>query len=404
MFRRHVQQQLSAYVHGELSPSEMQRVAAHLQQCARCQAEYEEIRFGAQLASQLRHETAPDDLWAGLESLLEQAPNEHQPLHADKRPGAWLPVFASPFRLALTAVALALFVAAGFWWRSRNAQPLPQAADNPLANANTSAWTVTRLAGQPQIGAQPLAATGKLPLGEWLVTDQQSRAQISVGQIGEVKVEPNSRIQLLRAQGDEHRLAMTRGKMEALIWAPPRQFFVNTPSATAVDLGCAYTLEVNDDGVGQLRVTLGWVAFEWQGRESFVPAEAMCITRPGLGPGTPYFADAPEKLQQSLALFDTALPTDLGGLTQRESSLTTALTAARKRDALTLWHLLTRTSDAERGRVYDRLAELLPPPQSVTRAGVLAGDRAMIDAWWEKLDLGSSEWWRLWKGAPPQTK
>ena len=32
-------------------------------------------------------------------------------------------------------------------------------------------------------------------------------------------------------------LALARGKMEAFIWAPPRQFFVDTPSAVAVDLG-----------------------------------------------------------------------------------------------------------------------------------------------------------------------
>ena len=36
--------------------------------------------------------------------------------------------------------------------------------------------------------------------------------------------------------------------MSARIWAPPRLFYVNTPSAVAEDLGCAYTLEVDDLG------------------------------------------------------------------------------------------------------------------------------------------------------------
>jgi hypothetical protein len=90
--------------------------------------------------------------------------------------------------------------------------------------------------------------------------------------------------------------------MQAFIWAPPRQFYVDTPSAVAVDLGCAYTLEVGDDGQGLLSVVGGWVAFEWQGRETFVPAMAMCVTRPRLGPGTPYFSDASEDFQNALAL------------------------------------------------------------------------------------------------------
>ena len=32
------------------------------------------------------------------------------------------------------------------------------------------------------------------------------------------------------------------------------------------------------------------------------------------------------------------------------------------------------------------------------RAGVLGGDRAMRERWWDALGLGSSEFWRLWTG------
>jgi anti-sigma factor RsiW len=40
---RHVQLLLGAYVLGGLSPAEKADVEAHLAQCARCQAEYEEL-------------------------------------------------------------------------------------------------------------------------------------------------------------------------------------------------------------------------------------------------------------------------------------------------------------------------------------------------------------------------
>jgi hypothetical protein len=71
--------------------------------------------------------------------------------------------------------------------------------------------------------------------------------------------------------------------MHAFIWAPPGQFSVETVSSTAIDLGCAYTLTMDDKGVGRVEVTSGWVGFEWQGRESFIPIGAVCVTRPGLG-------------------------------------------------------------------------------------------------------------------------
>ena len=74
-----------------------------------------------------------------------------------------------------------------------------------------------------------------------------------------------------------------------MIWAPPRLFFVDTPAGVAADLGCAYTLEVDDHGDGLLHVTSGWVALQLKDRESMVPAGASCATRPGVGPGTPFF-------------------------------------------------------------------------------------------------------------------
>ena len=77
---------------------------------------------------------------------------------------------------------------------------------------------------------------------------------------------------------------------------------------------------------------------------------------------------------------------------------------ARREDALTLWHLLTRTSGEERGRVYDRLATLVPPPTGVTREGILAGNRQMLDLWWEALGLRSASWWRMWKQPPPKIR
>lgn len=390
MFGNHVHQKLSTYLHGELPPAQARRVAEHLLRCSRCRQEFDEVKRGAQFAAQLAPTAAPAALWDELTAALNQA--GHARSHsfgaaAAPAPRRLFPAWL-PFKPALAGALLLLIAASTYWFYQRHPEP-----DDPHAPA----WAVTRLAGQPAVGKQKIGATGKLAVGQWLVTDEQSRAQISVGVIGEVQIEPNSRVRLVAARADEHRLALARGRMHAFIWAPPRQFYVDTPSAVAVDLGCAYTLDVDDDGQALLRVTMGWVAFEWQGRESFVPAEAACMTRPGSGPGTPYFGDASADFQNALARFDTAAPDDAA----HGEALDAVLTQARKRDGLTLWHLLTRTDDTERGRVYDRLAELWPPPPHVNRAGVLGGERVMLDAWWERLGHGDTRWWRMWKGPVP---
>jgi ferric-dicitrate binding protein FerR (iron transport regulator) len=282
--------------------------------------------------------------------------------------------------LAWSGLAAAVLIAAivGSWWFSRGSR---------------DGWEVATLAGRPTIGGKGVREGTHLPLGARLATDAGSRASLRIGVIGEAEIGPGSSVRLVRADSTDNRLALERGTLSARIWAPPRRFYVETPSATAVDLGCAYTLEVDAAGAGLLRVTLGWVAFDDHGRESFVPAGAACRTRPGAGPGTPWYEDARTPFTEALESLD-ARP-------NHREALAIVLAEARPRDALTLWHLLSRLGGDERGLVFDRLAAIVPLPASVTRAGIVAGDRAMLDAAWDSLGLGVTTWWRSWKGPGP---
>ncbi len=266
------------------------------------------------------------------------------------------------------AVAAALLVCLGvafFVQRMRVLQP-------------TTSWQLS-LGGQQSTGVRA---------GQVIDTVGLSRATMQSDSVGEVGIEPNSRLRLLAAHRDEQRLALDHGTIHAIIWAPPAQFVVDTLAAKTVDLGCEYTLSVANDGKGFLTVEMGWVAFQWRNIESFIPAGAACTTRPGHGPDTPHFLDAPQALTKAVAEFD---------LTENTQTLDRALAVARPRDALTLWHLLQRTQGAERAKVFDRFQSLVKSPSSLTREGVLSGDRKSMDAAWNALDLGDTSWWRGWK-------
>jgi len=290
-------------------------------------------------------------------------------------------LFRHSIQLAVAAAAVVLVIAG--WFLLRRERP---------------SWEVVSLEGTPRIGSESISASGRLAVGQWLETDSSSRARISIGVIGEVQVDPNTRIRLLKARVNDHRLALARGKMHAAIWAPPRLFSVETPSAVAVDLGCTYTLEVDKAGTSFLHVTSGWVAFETEGRESFVPAGALCETRPGIGAGTPYREDASEALRSALTRLDFEERSADGRLV----ALDAVLAQAEKEDAFTLWHLLSRVRAGERSRVFDRLQVLVPAPPGVTREGVARLDKQMLDRWWDELGLEDTTWWRLWKGPVPK--
>ena len=290
------------------------------------------------------------------------------------------------FALQLAAAILLALGLSILWLRSK-----PAALVGP-------GWNVARLQGTPRVGSQKVgtdAHSAKLHLGQTLETDNASRAVITLEETGRVEVDGGSRLRVV-ANGHEHkRLALDRGTIHATIWAPPGQFVVDTPSAVAVDLGCVYTLHVDDSGAGLVRTTMGWVGFKLNGHESFIPAGAVCTTRPKTGPGTPYFEDASASFRDALSQFDFAATAPA----ERNALLGILLVEARKNDALTLWHLLARVSNADRPGVYDRLAVFAPPPAGVTREGILRLDRQMLDSWWNSLGFGDISLWRRYEHA-----
>ena len=394
MLSRHVTKQISAYCHGELSSEESKQFAEHIISCVKCRTRFEEVKLGIKFAEQLPQVSAPEHLWRDVEYLLDR------PAPAPLSSSLW----SWPVQVTAAVVLIVLVSFATLWFQgvpSIPRQRVPQIALN-------ASWQVTRLDGTPRIGTEKISNTGLLGVGEWLETDGYSRAQIDVGSIGNVHIDPNTRVRLIANQPTEHRLELARGRMSARIWAPPRLFFVDTPSAVAADMGCAYTLEVDEHGASFLYVTSGWVELGLKDRVSIVPAGAACETQPAFGPGTPYFRDASTSFRFALEGVDFNYDES-----KRSNALISLLNEARARDSLTLWHLLPRVYGSDRVRVYEKMATLVPPPPGVTREGVLRLDGKMLEEWKLSLEWGwtgggkgssktDAEIWKLKKGLSPK--
>jgi hypothetical protein len=336
----HVSRQLAAHIDGQLAQPEARQVELHLRRCARCRAEREEIKSGMALVEHLPSTGAPAAIWSSIQADLQNARSNRTRT-------------VLQWRWALAALVVLALAAAAYW---------------RLGHSQGTRWQVVWLEGR---GVSIVGA------GQWLETDAKSRARVDVGSIGSVEVTPNTRVRVVTTRPDEHRLALARGEIRARISAPPKLFFVDTASGTAVDLGCEYDLSADDLGRGVLRVTRGWVSYRWKGAESLVPAGASCRTRPKAGPGIPYFDDAPEALKRAVDAFAF----DNGG----NDALRIVLSEARVRDTLTLWHLLSRVAAADRGRVFDRMAALSPVPSGVSREQVLNLDPTALTIWREDL-------------------
>jgi hypothetical protein len=337
----HVSDRLSAFADRELDPVETTEVEVHLGTCASCRRDWDRHQFAGNVLRQMTPVAAPPHIWESIEAALD---GRAAPAGRGSR---WR---VRPSYALAAGLVMMIAAAAGVWWLERRPAP----------------WDVVRL-------DQTSAQGTRLSVGEWIETGANATARIGIGQIGTVELQPHTRMRLLAARDNEHRLQLSEGRISAEILAPPRIFFVETPSSTVVDLGCAYTMDVDRDGVGMLRVTGGWASLEWDGRESFVPAGASCPTRPSAGPGTPLFDDASERMREALLEFDFG--------TNAVGSLDVILSEARDRDTLTLWHLMSRVAPADRLRVFERLVALTPLPPGIDRDKAISLDPDTMARW-----------------------
>ncbi len=406
MVQKHYKKELSAFIDHELSKDEQHKIGEHLMQCGDCRSEHDRIKLGSQLAGRMERSDAGPQVWGEIEDTLDgrRAPQISlipSPPHFGLRNLAGYAVAVVMVTAIISAVYFTLF-SPDHDYRGQNGQATatehaengpeiaaitsdpgntegtssePNATGSPetppLDTASLPTWAFETISGNPTVGT----ASGKdrLAVGDFLETDAASKARISVADIGNVEIAPNSRVKLVGTAANEHRLSLERGALHARILAPPRLFIVDTPSAVAVDLGCEYKLEVDKAGNSFLHVTSGFVALERDGRESIVPAGAMCMTKKGKGLGTPFSAETSKAFRTALERFDFAS----GG----SRAVQAMLDNRGFYDMVTLWHLLSRVHKADREKVYDALAGYVEPPSDVTRDGILSLDKEMLASW-----------------------
>jgi hypothetical protein len=151
-----------------------------------------------------------------------------------------------------------------------------------------------------------------------------------------------------------------------------------------VDLGCLYTLAVDERGDTTLSVALGRVAFTHagSGRDVYVPAGAALRATVAQGPLSPAWESSAPAWREQVAELDRAPEPGPDALARLASA----------GDTLALWHLLQAPSARTRGAAFDRLLELVAPPREAARAAIVDLDpgtpesAAARRAWLERMD------------------
>ena len=260
------------------------------------------------------------------------------------------------------------------------------------ARSTGTPWQVSAAHGTPIVRtANGVVSGGALTRGGVVETDAHSTARVNVGRIGHAELAPGSRLRLVDDGTQVHRLTLERGTMHASVDAPPRYFLVQTASALAVDLGCEYTLTVDERGNGLLTVDEGEVELQSGNVRVAVLAGNAAALYAGRAPGLPYPVNASAALHRAVAAYDADA--------RDVHALDAVLVAADSGSTITLWHLLQRVNPLDRERVYVRLAAIAPAPRTVSRERVLRGESGALQRWRTELEprwaTASTIWQRV---------
>ncbi len=361
------------FIEGALPSGQLAQFEEHMKECSSCSKEYAETANLLEMVNILPKDVTPrHDLWSNIESRISDgrgrifsfrslSSGDLSPAGRDiDRKNKYLKYAAVSLIAAMILVAL-----------------LPSIfldKDTPILNkVNIPYWKVTTLQGTSVSGANIMKGVDSLKPGEWLETKDSSRAVLDVPGLGKVTIEPNTKIQFVKSDTGEHRISLEYGTIKADINSKPRTFFVDSRSATAVDLGCSYTYTVQQNGDGVLYVKEGTVALESHGRESIVPAGKFCLAKTDIGPGTPFRENTSAALKEALLKYDF----EKGG----EKEVETILKNSKKADVVTLMNLLPRVDDSHKTRVYMVITNFAPPPKNIAGDSIPKINSKELNEW-----------------------
>ena len=242
---------------------------------------------------------------------------------------------------------------------------------------NNSPWKVITNQGTIAINGF-VNHTGKIAQGESLFTENNSKASIHIPKIGNVEVNENSLIVLKKAKDGDNIIILRQGSINVTNTSNMPDFSIELKNYIVIDRGGEFSISIDEDSNIKIFVRFGFAEIN-NGEETIYLDEGyICEIRTGVGIGSPYRDDASEQLKEEIKNFDY----QNGG----EKSLNKIVELATEKDMLTLLALIPNSSQMGRQILFQAITNKFPPPESVTRMGIIKSDSQMLYLWWQEIE------------------
>jgi len=372
------------YLEGNISPKDKEIMDSHVDSCEDCKGYLEATsKMKLQLGSlstnyEYLSSTEKDELWKGVESKVDFEKRQTEELNKNFEDPAYRKYgllykyryYASAFA-ALIVIGMIFFAVKNFKFES----PVLTKQDS---YGLPSYWKVTSLSGTPFISEEAMAKLDSIRDGEYIITNDSSRAELFITDIGKVLVEPNTKLMIVKGKDGRNKLSVIYGTIDADMKKVQEPVHVELPSAIAMDDGGSYKVTVDGSGDGLFYVKSGQVEVVSGNKQSVVPAGSLVMTKKDKGVGTPFSNLSSSVFKKALYNFD------FGNCDV--SCVTTILNSANKNDAVSLVNMITQVEEQYKDRVYAKVASFVPPPHPVHRDSIPFIDEKEIEDWVTKIE------------------
>jgi RNA polymerase sigma factor (sigma-70 family) len=238
-----------------------------------------------------------------------------------------------------------------------------------------SGWDIIQISGQPMIDNTKIKQGGSFKPNSTITTDDQSTVTFSIPEVGRIMIDTSS---IVKRAETGFEINIESGGMKKYEGNASDFLTVQTPLALIKEFykGSAFKLKIMNRNSTLINVESGWITVEVKEFTSYIPKNYDCLISRGRYV-LPYYQDTKPELRSLIEGYS--------GI--NDPSIGTILSLVTIKDAIVLWHLLQLVSSENRFIVFDKLNELVPAPNGVTKEGIQALNKDMLMKWRQDIEL-----------------
>jgi len=236
-------------------------------------------------------------------------------------------------------------------------------------------WEIMQFTGQPLLDNQRITENETFSAMATITTDNNSTVTLLIPDIGRILIDTLSTVQRMDTDNE---INLEQGQIKKYEGNATDFLTVQTPLAKVKEFykGSAFKLKVINNDLTKISVESGWLVVDVKEFQSYISKNYSCVISKGRYV-IPYYTNGTPEI--------ISLMKDFNGV--NDPSIGTILSLATPKDAISLWHLLQLVSSENRFIVFDKLNEIIPVPNGVTKEGIQALNKDMLMKWRQEIEL-----------------